>query len=1804
MSSKSKRRVTVDPGNTVSEDAEKRKPSVFERLGPGAGHQRKYSEIREAPLRDYDSERERQKKCRPFLLNGECPYGATCKYKHVQLSRKSRSREDDASPENLRLKLKGGPSERGGDKRRDSDSESRDPPARCSGHVRRDKGSEGGDRPLSASAAISSRRDKETKIRSQVVVKKSENQDSDDSGDDSDTNWFSTLDYKKELELEQKRQQLQRELSQLAEEEVENITIQKKVPVSPSDSDSSPERGRSNKRAPSPHNKRVAASPHDKRSTSPGGRSKKEKKKHRTKSPPDLTPPLRDKKVASPPGLDKPREHKRKHEAEEESHKKHKKKKERKRSISPLPPPPSPGGRRRTNGTNENRPLPGQGQGQEEEEPGGGKRESDSDESHGAKSKKWLSPLKKTLKLKKVKAGSVAAVETKLDEGRLKQRSASPKAGGRGGGARGGERRDPGEDPVLPSRSAQDSRREADLARSRGRSTEKRGEKKLKGRQSQSPAHPRDRSSSSTKRGEAGRDPSFGRKARQSESPPLSAGDRSGRRGGGRAGVTRPSTAASQGGGKGEERGKRPPSPPPPPPPSSRQTEMYSPSQLDRDSSPVRESSQRQPPSAPRGRQGDRDPPPRGDEERRGAEREGRRGEKFESSRGSSTSQDRSGQERFGRRSGGGGGDGGDSFDQFGSQDRGQFDPDRNRWDYRDNRGQEGDRDQRGRRGDHFERGMPPSRDPARGEGRDLPFDRADSLRGSGGRDGRDVARDNEGRGDRGRDAARDRGDNRGRDRDGRGALAEGVESLRAGRSRRKATEVCVGGAGGKYGPGTFPPDGQRRSGQWEAGARGVEWGGDPSRDPSRDLPGGRLDERGRMYRDDGREGGDRRGREVIPEGRPSLDGGRMERPDSRADRGDGRLDRGDNRLDRGDNRLDRGDGRLDRNDGRLDRGDNRLDRGDNRLDRGDSRLDRADSRGEGRLDRGSGDGRLDRGDNRGLARGEGRLDRGDNLMEHHRGEPPAPAGDQRGFRQGRGMGSGPDGRGGSVRGGMAGTRASPGETRGFDFDRRGDGVGGREGRLDREVVGGGLVQLPPPPRDRFLPGPDFRRDEPPGFRGNLPEGGVPLRDRRGDDRFIGPEGIEIPPPRAERRFEDGREDRMRGPPGEDRLGRDRMLPHRGGGGHFDFGRGPGGGLEGGPPQPPPPPDLLPNQRRGPLLPTPVEEPPKGGGGRGEVYDRDPPRVGRDRARRDTRDADFGPEMGRGGREGAREGMRDPGAWERDKDRRLAGNRDGGPREPPGRRGGAGGGGGGFGEDVSKRRGGGERDRGSPRRDGDRTKDNPSNPEADRRADKKDGGESKEGGVTRGEKGGDASDARSTRSADDVRELAGSRGKEAGGGGVKGGRERDSRSDGKRSPDQSQGKGASSLPFSGRRQQPVRARSLSPKQRPKASGDSATQSPGRRRSPGRHGPSPRPSQGGRSRTPVGTKRKLDEDLRSPRGGKDDTKSPLAKRPREDSKSPARKGSRHPSPAGSHHSRGSHSSERRRRMGGLTQREPESRFFGAAHDRDSPARRERERESPAWRDGEKGSPARRERDKENKGEKTSESSKGDSDKTEGSRKRARSPPRSHNRGSDSGDRGRKRWRGEKVHPAVEAAWQAGFEPQDIENKLVRLSDPVRQRHLGSGVRNQCVVKVVLDKRYDRERLISESEDLVLLYDCRRQGLVDWFLRQDRRAKVTHFEDDAQNCLKVWSPVTDPRFKSSLLLMSSLTRLVAAAVRRFLGPLPHSLLLLLLSLAFDLWLLLSLAFDLWLLLSLAFDLWLLLSLAFDLWLLLSLAFDLWL
>ena len=177
-----------------------------------------------------------------------------------------------------------------------------------------------------------------------------------------------------------------------------------------------------------------------------------------------------------------------------------------------------------------------------------------------------------------------------------------------------------------------------------------------------------------------------------------------------------------------------------------------------------------------------------------------------------------------------------------------------------------------------------------------------------------------------------------------------------------------------------------------------------------------------------------------------------------------------------------------------------------------------------------------------------------------------------------------------------------------------------------------------------------------------------------------------------------------------------------------------------------------------------------------------------------------------------------------------------------------------------------------------------------------------------------------------------------------------------RSPARSRGKDKSPLPSAGRRQ-PKKARSLSPRQRrltplsSAAAGGDGGHSPAKLRSPGRRGldsaPSPlaKVDRRARSRTPVSTKRKLEEELRSPSSAraKDDTRSLVLKRLREESRSPGRKSSRHPSPAGSHHSLGSHSGMEPRRRPGSAHRDVEARFFGQVRDRDSPARRDRDRE---------------------------------------------------------------------------------------------------------------------------------------------------------------------------------------------------------------------------------------------------------------------
>ncbi|XP_052104398.1 zinc finger CCCH domain-containing protein 13-like isoform X4 [Mytilus californianus] len=176
--SKLKRRVTVDNQQSTQDESDRRKPSVFERLGPGAaGASRKYDESI----------------CRNFLA-GKCYYGIKCKFKHVK---RRQERDEDSS----------------------SDEFSK-------------------------------------------IVRKSR-RDSERSEGEEEMKGSKKLDFKKELELEKKRQQIERELQQLGGlEERENITIEKKMSSS---DDSSDER------------------PQTKKKKSPS--KKKDKKKHKVKSP-------------------------------------------------------------------------------------------------------------------------------------------------------------------------------------------------------------------------------------------------------------------------------------------------------------------------------------------------------------------------------------------------------------------------------------------------------------------------------------------------------------------------------------------------------------------------------------------------------------------------------------------------------------------------------------------------------------------------------------------------------------------------------------------------------------------------------------------------------------------------------------------------------------------------------------------------------------------------------------------------------------------------------------------------------------------------------------------------------------------------------------------------------------------------------------------------------------------------------------------------------------------------------------------------------------------------------------------------------------------------------------------------------------------------------------------------------------------------------------------------------------------------------------------------------------------------------
>ncbi|XP_042900743.1 zinc finger CCCH domain-containing protein 13 isoform X1 [Parasteatoda tepidariorum] len=232
MTTKIKRKVTVE--NSKELDDQPRRPSVFERLGPGA--------VNIAPMpADRRSRPDHEDRCRNWERTGSCSYGNTCRYKHEAFpppnaSRRPNKTEKEMDRKDLRHKV------------RNKRDEPKEP--RMGSASPKKKGSK-------RSNSRSRKGEHESKIKSTVVVTRHRspgagNTEIADAKKKGDGNWeddsddwpmdAAQLDYKEELTLERKRQQLQRELElELQKERMlnENVTITKTVSFSGSSSSSS-----------------------------------------------------------------------------------------------------------------------------------------------------------------------------------------------------------------------------------------------------------------------------------------------------------------------------------------------------------------------------------------------------------------------------------------------------------------------------------------------------------------------------------------------------------------------------------------------------------------------------------------------------------------------------------------------------------------------------------------------------------------------------------------------------------------------------------------------------------------------------------------------------------------------------------------------------------------------------------------------------------------------------------------------------------------------------------------------------------------------------------------------------------------------------------------------------------------------------------------------------------------------------------------------------------------------------------------------------------------------------------------------------------------------------------------------------------------------------------------------------------------------------------------------------------------------------------------------------------------------------
>ena len=93
------------------------------------------------------------------------------------------------------------------------------------------------------------------------------------------------------------------------------------------------------------------------------------------------------------------------------------------------------------------------------------------------------------------------------------------------------------------------------------------------------------------------------------------------------------------------------------------------------------------------------------------------------------------------------------------------------------------------------------------------------------------------------------------------------------------------------------------------------------------------------------------------------------------------------------------------------------------------------------------------------------------------------------------------------------------------------------------------------------------------------------------------------------------------------------------------------------------------------------------------------------------------------------------------------------------------------------------------------------------------------------------------------------------------------------------------------------------------------------------------------------------------------------------------------------------------------------------------------------------------------------------------------------------------------------------------------------------RNNTIKKTVLDKRWERQTLVCDSDDFVLMYDCKTPALQHWFVKKDC-FQMTSLECDAFVNNKNWPSVDTEKYREACEHISHCLVSVAAVARLYL------------------------------------------------------------